>query len=148
MEEDPPMIQALRQLVSEEKAYPINAYVFLYQALDRTQNMVGVRRHVTGQELLEGVRELAIELFGPLTLMVFKHWNLTCSEDFGRMVFHLVERELMGKTDEDKLEDFSSNYDFQEAFAPENLMALVDPQSLTPSYSLDTRQPGSRRIDA
>jgi uncharacterized repeat protein (TIGR04138 family) len=139
------MIDALRQLVAEEQQFPVEAYCFLYQALDRAQRLAGERRHVSGQELLEGARLLAIELFGPLTLMVFDHWNLRRGEDFGTMVFHLVDRDLMGKTDDDKLEDFAGTYEFREAFAPENLMALVDAQELAPAPTL---RPARKQLGA
>jgi uncharacterized repeat protein (TIGR04138 family) len=147
MEDENLMIHALRKLVAEEKSYPIDAYFFLYQALDRAQSIVGARRHVSGQELLEGARLLAVELFGPLTLMVFDHWKLTSTEDFGHMVFHLVKRDLMGKTEDDKLEDFSGAYEFEDAFAPENLIAEVDATSFA-TFGLDARKhPGSARAD-
>jgi len=139
------MMEALHRMVSEERRFPVEAYLFLYQALDYAQRLVGERRHVSGQELLDGIRKMAIELFGPLTLMVFDNWKVTETADFGRMVFHLVDRELMGKTDDDKIEDFEDAYDFQEVFAPERLMSNLDPKCLEPSVRLDNRKlPGTR----
>ena len=133
------MIDALRRVVAEERRYPVEAYVFLYQALDYAQKLLGERRHVSGAELLQGVRALAIETFGPLTLMVFNHWRVRRTDDFGAMVFHLVERGLMGKTDDDKLEDFDGLYDFEEAFAPDALAASLDASTLSPGFRFDTR---------
>lgn len=141
MYDDPnPMIEALRKLVAEEQAYPLEAYCFLYQALDQAQREAGVRRHVSGPELLHGARQLAIDLFGPLTLMVFNHWGLVKTRDFGEMVFHLVDRELMGRTDDDRLEDFDDVFDFEEVFAPDNLIAQVE-SKLEPSPRLHGRRP-------
>lgn len=133
-------IDALRRLAIEDGEFPLDAYLFLYEALDRAQKLVGERRHVSGQELLEGVRQLAVEQFGPLTLMVFGHWNVRVTDDFGRMVFKLIDHGLMGKTDTDKLEDFVAVYDFREAFCPESLLAAVDPRCLKPTF-----QAGARR---
>jgi uncharacterized repeat protein (TIGR04138 family) len=134
------MIDELRKLVRERRRYPLEAYLFLYQALDTAQKLVGEKRHVSGQELLEGVRRLAIEQFGALALMVFNHWGLRRTQDIGEMVFNLVERELMGKTDNDKREDFDGIYDFEEAFSPKRLLAESDPKQLIPPYRVTSRE--------
>ena len=140
------MIQSLRKLVREEGRYPLEAYLFVYQALEHAQKQVGKRRHISGKELLEGFRDLAIESFGPLALMVFHHWNLRRTDDVGVMVFHLIQRELMGKTEDDQLEDFEGLYDFEETFNPETLLGRIDAQELTPNYRIPLREfPGATR---
>lgn len=116
------LISNLRRVSREEGRYPFQAYAFLWQALEKAHNFLGARRHVTGPELLEGVRLAALDLFGPLTLMVFQAWNVEETDDFGRMVFHLVEHGLMGKTEEDRLEDFHAVYDLHEAFDPAGIL--------------------------
>jgi uncharacterized repeat protein (TIGR04138 family) len=72
--------------------------------------------HITGQELLEGVRQLARDQFGLMAITVLRRWGVTCTEDIGRMVFELVERGEMRKTDRDSLDDFVGVYDFRDAF--------------------------------
>ncbi|TXT30186.1 MAG: hypothetical protein FD138_2322 [Planctomycetota bacterium] len=72
--------------------------------------------HVSGRQLLEGIRELAIKEFGMMTIPVFRHWGVTTTEDFGRIVWELVERGDMRRTERDQLSDFSSVYDFDEVF--------------------------------
>jgi uncharacterized repeat protein (TIGR04138 family) len=134
------MIDELRKLVRERRRYPLEAYLFLYQALDMSQRMVGEKRHVSGPELLEGVRKLAIEQFGPLALMVFTHWGIRRTNDVGEMVFNLVDRELMGKTDNDKREDFDGIYDLEEVFSPKRLLAESDPKQLIPPYRVTARE--------
>lgn len=133
------MIEELRKLVRERRRYPLEAYLFLYQALDAAQRHVGEKRHVSGPELLEGVRRLAVEQFGPLALMVFNHWGLRRTQDVGEMVFNLVDRELMGKTDDDKREDFDAVYDFEEVFSPTRILAEADPKQLIPPYRVSSR---------
>ncbi len=133
------MIEELRKLVRERRRYPLEAYLFLYQALDAAQRHVGEKRHVSGPELLEGVRRLAVEQFGPLALMVFNHWGLRRTQDVGEMVFNLVDRELMGKTDDDKREDFDAVYDFEEVFSPARILAEADPKQLIPPYRVSPR---------
>lgn len=104
--------------------YHPNAERFLFAALRRTQQNLGRARshgpddeqaHITGGELLEGIRDCALEQFGFLARTVFNCWSIHSTDDFGRMVFDLVERGEMRKTDSDQLSDFVDVYDFEEA---------------------------------
>ena len=135
-------IEKIRTLVREDPRYPFDAYIFLFQALEyTTTRVVGEKRHVAGKELLEGIRKFAIEAFGPLTLMVFKAWGVRRTEDWGEMVWNLVTRELMGKTPEDRKEDFADGYVFSDAFAPERLLPeTVNAKDLTPPARLSPRE--------
>jgi uncharacterized repeat protein (TIGR04138 family) len=72
--------------------------------------------HVTGPELLEGIRALGVAQFGLLTATVFRHWGVTSTDDFGRIVFELIESGKMKKTDRDQLSDFIGVYDFDDVF--------------------------------
>lgn len=72
--------------------------------------------HISGRQLLEGIRELALKEFGMMTIPVFRHWGIASTEDFGRIVWDLVERGDMRKTERDRLSDFSGVYDFEDAF--------------------------------
>jgi uncharacterized repeat protein (TIGR04138 family) len=140
--EEQEQIEKIRALVREDPRYPFDAYIFLFQALEfTTARVVGEKRHVAGKELLEGIRRFAIEAFGPLTLMVFKHWGVRKTEDFGEMVWNLVERELMGKTPEDRKEDFADGYAFSDAFAPERLLPqTLNAKELAPPARLAHRE--------
>jgi len=114
--------EAVRLIRKEDSRYGAGAYYFVRQALDHTvrkqaEEKPGKRRHVTGQQLLEGIREYALEQYGPMTLTMFNEWGLRRCEDFGDVVFNLVDYEVLGKTDNDQREDFSAAYDFEEAFA-------------------------------
>jgi uncharacterized repeat protein (TIGR04138 family) len=73
-------------------------------------------RHVSGQELLGGIRDYALAQFGPMTQMVFEEWGIKRCEDFGEIVFNMVEIGLLGKTEKDSREDFANGYDFDDAF--------------------------------
>ncbi len=72
--------------------------------------------HVSPRQLLEGIRELAVKEFGMMTIPVFRHWGIVTTEDFGRIVWELVDRGDMRKTDRDQISDFSGVYDFKEVF--------------------------------
>lgn len=140
--EEQEQIDKIRKLVRDDPRYPFDAYIFLFQALEfTTSRVVGEKRHVAGKELLEGIRRFAVDAFGPLTLMVFKHWGVRRTEDFGEMVWNLVERELMGKTPEDRKEDFSDGYVFSDAFAPERLLPeTLNTKELAPPARLAHRE--------
>ena len=112
----------LAQVVRDDPRYPAVAYGFLRQGLDYSVKLYskpdhGPGRHVTGQELLEALRLCALQEFGPMALTVLRAWGIQRTEDFGEMVFNLVKRSLLGKTEQDKKEDFANGYDFTEAFA-------------------------------
>jgi len=104
------------ELVQKSGKYKAQAYMFVSAALSYTLKKLDKPRHVTGQELLEGLKELAILHFGPMARMVLEHWGIRETIDCGEIVFQLVDAGLMGKTDEDKLEDFKDVYDFREVF--------------------------------
>lgn len=78
-------------------------------------------KHITGQQLCLGLRDYAIERYGRLARVVLDHWGLHTTDDFGKIVFAMVEVGLMRKTEEDTLEDFQGVYDFDEAFDPAQL---------------------------
>jgi uncharacterized repeat protein (TIGR04138 family) len=110
--------QQVHDLALRMAKYRPQAYFFVFEALEHTvQNIVQEQRHVTGQELLEGIRQLAIQQFGPMALTVFRLWGVHHTEDFGEIVFQLVESGLMGKTDEDSRADFANGYLFEDAFS-------------------------------
>ena len=107
---------------SRRRAYHSNAYQFVFAALRHAQESLGRDRtdqstgHVSGRELLHGVRDLASQHFGLLAIVVFAEWGIHGTEDFGKIVFELIEAGEMRKTDDDHLEDFVDVYDFHKAF--------------------------------
>lgn len=111
---------ALTEIIEREPRYDRAAYHFLRESLDFTlkerKKATGQAGHVSGAQLLDGIRRYALKQFGPMVPTVFDHWGLRSTEDFGRMVFALVEVGIFSKTDEDTLQDFSGAYTFHEAF--------------------------------
>ena len=114
--------EELEKILTKDPRYTREAYLFVREALDHTQKMIGkpskddVPRHVTGQQLLEGVRDYALQQFGPMALTVLNEWGLQRCEDFGEIVFNMVENSLLAKTEQDSREDFKGGYSFEEAF--------------------------------
>ena len=106
---------------AKDPRYTREAYGFVREALDFTQKLVGKEnrgpiRHVSGQELLDGVRQFALQQFGPMVPTVFEEWGIRSCQDFGEIVFNMVEIGLLAKTDTDSRKDFHNGYDFTDAF--------------------------------
>jgi len=114
--------EAIEQIAAQDRRYHREAYCFLREALNHTQKMTGKLpkkneiRHVSGQELLNGIRDYALQQFGPMTLTVLHEWGIKCCMDFGEIVFNMVESKLLAKTEQDSREDFRNGYDFHDAF--------------------------------
>ena len=107
----------LRDLVARDPRYRPDAYRFVFEALDYTlKSHKRTSGHVSGRQLLEGIRDFALDQFGGLAGLVFDQWGVRCTGDFGEIVFNLVEAGLMGKTESDSREDFRDVYEFQDVF--------------------------------
>lgn len=106
----------LQRILREDTRYAGEAYAFVRAGLDVTVRRLNKPRHVSGQELLDGLREFALDQFGPMARTVLNSWGIRRTEDFGEIVFNLVEAGLLGKTDSDSRADFADGYDFDDAF--------------------------------
>ncbi len=118
---NPSFQDTVNEILKKDTRYQPDAYFFLVEALDVTvknirKNQPDHGRHVSGKELLEGIKEYALDEFGPLTHTVFAEWGIHTTQDFGEIVFNLVEAGRLGKTESDSREDFKNGYDFDEAF--------------------------------
>jgi uncharacterized repeat protein (TIGR04138 family) len=118
----------LEELVRRDPRYAYEAYEFIFAALAHTQRLLGrepeadVRpgppepeHHVSGPQLLHGVRDLALREFGLMARTVFRLWGIERTDDFGEIVFNLVEAGLMSKTPEDHRRDFHEVFDLDQA---------------------------------
>lgn len=110
------LLETVEKIIQRDGRYKIEAYSFVLEALNYTVHKLKEPRHVRGGELLEGIKEYAKAQFGPMARTVFEHWGVTSTEDFGHIVFSLVDAKLLGKTEQDSIEDFKSGYDFKEVF--------------------------------
>jgi len=111
-------------ICKEDGRFEKQAYAFVRQALDHTvkelkrksPERTGKSLHVSGAELLQGIRIYALDQFGPLTKTVLNKWGIRRCSDFGDIVFNLIEYNVFSKTESDRREDFADIYDFEEAF--------------------------------
>lgn len=107
---------AILDVAQKHGRYKPNAYRFTLDAVGFTVRALEENRHVSGNELLDGIRRLALDRFGPMAKTVFEQWGVSTTEDFGAIVFQLVDEGLLGKTEQDKMSDFARGYDFDDAF--------------------------------
>jgi len=111
-------------ICKEDARFDKKAYEFVRQGLDHTVKELRKKeaskaersRHVSGPELLQGMRIFALDQYGPLTKTVLNAWGVKRCRDFGDIVFSLIEYNVFSKTESDRPEDFSDVYTFEEAF--------------------------------
>ncbi len=121
----------IHQLLQNDRRYPLDAYAFVFEALNYAQSVLKMgteappqpggkedepERHVTGQELCEAIRRFAVEQYGYMAKTVLNNWGIRRTGDFGEIVFNLIAIGQMRKTHSDRREDFDDVYDFDEAF--------------------------------
>jgi len=122
--QNPDFSEIVALICKEDPRFDRRAYEFVRLGLDNTVKELRKRdteraeksRHVTGPELLEGLRAYALDQFGPLAKTVLNAWGITRCRDFGDIVFNLIEYNVFSKTENDRREDFADVFDFDEAF--------------------------------
>ncbi|HBR15577.1 MAG TPA: hypothetical protein DD723_08590 [Candidatus Omnitrophica bacterium] len=106
----------VENIFEKDGRYRMDAYAFVMDALLYTQKKFKCVKHVTGDEILEGMKELLLNKFGPMTMSVLRHWGIKSTEDFGNIIFNLVDSNVLSKTAEDDIDKFRNAYDFEEVF--------------------------------
>lgn len=118
-------MSTISRAIERDVRYHPNAYQFVYAALRFTQQCLNRPvtsvaenddAHISGVELLDGIRAFALNQFGLMTRTVFGQWGIRTTDDFGQIVFELIDRGEMSKTDRDRLSDFYDVYDFGDVF--------------------------------
>ncbi|HXD85150.1 MAG TPA: Minf_1886 family protein [Urbifossiella sp.] len=118
----------LMELTRCEPRYSYEAYQFVCDAVNFTQDRLGrvidddrleVDQHVNGGELLRGACAFAVQEYGLMAPIVFKMWGIRTTDDFGEMVFRLIEAEKLSKSDRDDPEDFRGLFNLEQALADE-----------------------------
>ena len=108
--------EVLDQLQEKHPRFHGKAYLFLLSSLHQVMEVLDEPRHISGRELAEGVRGLALERFGPMSRTVLQHWGIHTTGDLGDIVFALVDCGVLIRQDGDSPEDFRDVFDFEEAF--------------------------------
>ncbi len=137
--------EVIQEICDADDRYSNECYTFVREGLDHTLKYlkragVGPKSHVTGGELLDGLREYALSEFGPMTKSVLNEWGIKKCEDFGEVVFNLVKHGVLGKTDTDSLNDFKGGFSFHEAFV-KPFRPIGSATELTPASATRPRAP-------
>jgi len=110
----------IQDLVRRDRRYQAEAYLFVFEALDHVSQRSWRRaldaRHVSVQQLLDGIRALAMQEFGPLARCVFESWGVYRTEDFGEIVFNLIHNNLLNQSEDDDKKGFQDGFSFRETF--------------------------------
>jgi uncharacterized repeat protein (TIGR04138 family) len=115
--------EAFDQVAATRPEYSRDAFQFVRDGVDHAvRSLSRTSRQVTASELLDSLRVLALERYGSAARDQLRGWGVTRCEDFGEIVFTLIDNGLFGKRPEDRKEDFENGYDFATAFpaTPEN----------------------------
>jgi uncharacterized repeat protein (TIGR04138 family) len=132
-------MQSMAELLRQDRRYKLDAYIFVFEALNYAQNVLGLgrdcpsesaglnddeedegpQRHVTGQQLCEAVRQYALDQYGYMAKTVLNSWGIRATGDVGEIVFNLIRVGRMRKTKDDSREDFENVYDFDAVFSRE-----------------------------
>jgi uncharacterized repeat protein (TIGR04138 family) len=131
----------LAGILARDSRFAFGAYLFVLEALEFTKTLrrkARARRraprrpagpyanHVTGQELCEGARQLALQQYGMMALAVLNRWGIRATADFGEIVFNFIAAGDLEKTPQDSKADFENVYDFEAAFGRDYVLPLDD----------------------
>ena len=108
--------EKLKSLLDRDGRYKPDAYEFVMQSLTFTQKKLKRQGHVSAKELLAGIRDYGINQYGPMTRLVLEHWGIKSTDDFGEIVFNMVNEGILNSTEDDKRSDFANVYEFDKAF--------------------------------
>ena len=113
--------EALTQILAEDASYHADAYFFIRESIQFASKIMkkparGPQRHFTAAELLEAIRQYALREYGPMAKTVINSWGIHNCPDFGQIVFNLVNKNILRKTESDSIHDFDRGYDFESAF--------------------------------
>lgn len=120
------MKETIEQIAQQDGRYPPEALRFVYEGLgytvrhfaEESTSEVGETqlRHVSGRELCEGLRKMALKRWGRMALAVLENWNIRTTRDFGEIVYLMISHQWMSSQAGDTIEDFDDIYDFKTVF--------------------------------
>ncbi|MDP7069864.1 MAG: hypothetical protein QF561_00775 [Phycisphaerales bacterium] len=113
--------------------YPLEAFEFVREGLSYTASQVHLEagdpynldRHVSGQELCLGLRDFAIQRYGLMARTVLECWRVHRTEDFGRIVYAMIQAGFFAEQPDDTIDDFVNVFDFREAFDPRDIESRI-----------------------
>ena len=116
MKHDSDRWRAVDKTAGADGRYEKYAWRFVLSGVESTIEMLHVNRHISSEELIEGLKVIASRQFGPMAKEVLNHWGVYTTRDLGNIVFGLIAAKLLESSDEDSIEDFDDVFDFQQVF--------------------------------
>ena len=117
------MKKSIKEIAKLDGRYSLRAFEFVQEGLGRTiKKHYGDEienespHHVTGKQLCFSLAELAAEKWGRMAKVVLNQLGIKSTNDFGNIVYIMVENKWMHARLEDTIEEFESVYDFEEVF--------------------------------
>ena len=118
---DAQFLTTVEKIITRDSRFSEEAYEFISDAVLYTTRKIEEgeesKRHITGQELLEGIKDFAISQFGPMAKDVLESWGVCDSLSIGHIVFNMVDHQLLGSTQDDSIDDFKNGFDFETSFS-------------------------------
>ena len=138
-------VETVEQICETDLRYSSDAYHFVQEGLNHTLKSLKrggahAHRHVSGQELLHGLREFALKEYGPMSKAVLNEWGIKTTDDIGQIVFNLVNASVLGKNDTDSPNDFKNVFTFDDAFVKPFV-----PRNITPPVRKTTSTKTTKR---
>jgi uncharacterized repeat protein (TIGR04138 family) len=147
--------EVVEQICEKDQRYSSDAYHFVQEGLNHTLKSLKrgsqqAHRHVSGQELLHGLREFALKEYGPMSKAVLNEWGVKTTDDFGQVVFNLVNSGVLGKNETDSPNDFKNVFTFDDAFVKPFVPRLpaAPARKTTGAKSKKRTSPGSKKKSA
>ena len=121
MQSSDPCVKIIHRIVEKDPRFPRGAYFFMQEAVSYTLDSLSKdkkrrQRHISGQQLCEGIRKYLLNQFGPMAIDVLGEWRITSTRDFGIIVFNMVKHNVLSARKEDSVDDFDDVYDFYQEF--------------------------------
>ncbi len=114
--------ETVEQFLIEDPRYPLDAYFFVRDGFEyavrrfqEEQASLGknAKNTLSGAELSNGLKEFALDEFGPMAAFTLGEWNIFSTSDFGELVYNLIKMKLFSQNKGDKREDFDNLFDLQ-----------------------------------
>ena len=146
--------EVVEQICEKDLRYSSDAYHFVQEGLNHTLKSLKragqhAHRHVSGQELLHGLREFALKEYGPMSKAVLNEWGIKTTDDFGQVVFNLVSSGVLGKNETDSPNDFKNVFTFDDAFVKPFVPRNVAPvRKVTSAKAKKRTSPGGKKKKA
>jgi uncharacterized repeat protein (TIGR04138 family) len=128
------MKKSFEEITAQDGRYELEALRFVYEGLGWTvRHLAGQSesgeagsqpRHVSGQELCEGLRRLACQRWGRLAALVLRQWGIKTTRDLGEIVYLMIKHQWMNSQAGDRIEDFDNVYDFKTAFEEQFVLEI------------------------